>query len=106
MRHIEGLRRGGTTIVFVSHDLPAVERLCDRAIFLSDGVLHVIGGDYNDAVTIVNNNHCLSQGLRNLNIAYEGRSEPNRKGECYEYRETDFAKVAHGYGLTACAPLS
>ena len=25
-------------------------------------------------VTIVNNNHCLSQGLRNLNIAYEGRT--------------------------------
>ena len=44
-------------------------------------------------VTIVNNNHCLSQGLRNLNIAYEGR-EQNRKGECFEYRDTDFARIA------------
>ena len=58
-------------------------------------------------VTIVNNNHCLSQGLRNLNIAYEGRGEPNRKGECYEYRETDFAKVAQSFdcfGVTVDKP--
>jgi acetolactate synthase-1/2/3 large subunit len=48
-------------------------------------------------ITIVNNNHCLSQGLRNLNIAYEGRGDPNRKGECFEYRETDFAKVAQSF---------
>jgi len=47
-------------------------------------------------VTIVNNNHCLSQGLRNLNIAYQGR-EQNRKGECYEYRETDFAQIARSF---------
>jgi acetolactate synthase-1/2/3 large subunit len=58
-------------------------------------------------VTIVNNNHCLSQGLRNLNIAYEGRAEPNRKGECYEYRETEFAKVAQSFdcfGVTVDKP--
>ena len=45
-------------------------------------------------VTIVNNNHCLSQGLRNLNIAYQGREENNRKNGCFEYRETDFAAIA------------
>jgi acetolactate synthase-1/2/3 large subunit len=58
-------------------------------------------------VTIVNNNHCLSQGLGNLNKAYEGRGEPNRKGECYEYRETDFAKVAESFdcfGVTVDKP--
>ena len=45
-------------------------------------------------ITIVNNNHCLSQGLRNLNIAYQGRADQSRKGECFEYRETDFAALA------------
>ena len=58
-------------------------------------------------ITIVNNNHCLSQGLRNLNIAYEGRAEPNHKDECYEYRETDFAKVAQSFdcfGVTVDKP--
>jgi acetolactate synthase-1/2/3 large subunit len=49
-------------------------------------------------VTIVNNNHCLSQGLRNLNIAYEGRKDQSRKGECFEYLETDFAKIAQSFG--------
>lgn len=44
-------------------------------------------------VTIVNNNHCLAQGVRNLNIAY-GERDQSRKGECFEYRETDFASLA------------
>ncbi|HET7598188.1 MAG TPA: thiamine pyrophosphate-binding protein [Burkholderiales bacterium] len=48
-------------------------------------------------VTIVNNNHCLAQGLRNLNIAYQGHDETN-KGECYEFLETDFAEVAQSFG--------
>jgi ABC-type polysaccharide/polyol phosphate transport system ATPase subunit len=35
--HIQQLRKAGRTIVFVSHDLAAVERLCDRAVLLSHG---------------------------------------------------------------------
>jgi len=31
------LKESGTTIVFVSHDLAAVERLCDRTLLLSKG---------------------------------------------------------------------
>ena len=52
-----------------------------------------------NTVTIVNNNHCLSQGLRNLNIAYAnaGREQNNRKSECFEYRDTDFAAVAKSF---------
>jgi len=48
-------------------------------------------------ITVVNNNHCLAQGLRNLNIAYEGHDQAN-KGECYEFLETDFAAVAKSFG--------
>ncbi|MFN0120046.1 MAG: ABC transporter ATP-binding protein [Blastocatellia bacterium] len=36
-RRIEELRRGGMTIFFVSHDMAAVERLCDRVYFLYQG---------------------------------------------------------------------
>lgn len=32
-------RRSGGTLVFVSHDASSVERICDRAILLSDGVV-------------------------------------------------------------------
>lgn len=47
-------------------------------------------------VTVVNNNHSLSQGLRNLTAAYGDRDRA-RMGECFEYRETDFAKVAQSF---------
>jgi ABC-type polysaccharide/polyol phosphate transport system ATPase subunit len=34
---IQELRKAGRTIIFVSHDLAAVERLCDRTLLLSQG---------------------------------------------------------------------
>jgi ABC-type polysaccharide/polyol phosphate transport system ATPase subunit len=40
---IESLRRAGTTIVFISHDLAAVERICDRVILLRRGEVSAIG---------------------------------------------------------------
>ena len=48
-------------------------------------------------VTVVNNNHSLAQGLRNLNIAYQGRDQTH-KGECFEFLPTDFAGVAKSFG--------
>lgn len=39
MGRIAEFRRGGGTLVFVSHDPSAVERVCDRAILLEDGVV-------------------------------------------------------------------
>ncbi len=39
LRRIEELRRNGMTVIFVSHDLPAVERICNRVILLDHGVL-------------------------------------------------------------------
>jgi ABC-type polysaccharide/polyol phosphate transport system ATPase subunit len=53
---IEELRRGGMTIVFVSHDMTAVERLCSRVLFLYEGQVRSEGdpqkviGDYYNAV--------------------------------------------------------
>ena len=57
-------------------------------------------------VTIVNNNRCLSQGLRSLSAAYQGR-DVSRMGECYEYRNTDFARIAQSFdcfGVTVEKP--
>lgn len=49
-----------------------------------------------NTITIVNNNRCLAQGVRNLNLAYGSRDHA-RKGECYEYADTDFASVARDF---------
>lgn len=57
-------------------------------------------------IVVVNNNHCLSQGVRNLNLAY-GDRPAGRRDECYVYRETDFAAIARGFdcfGVTVESP--
>jgi hypothetical protein len=43
LSRIESLRRRGTTIVFISHDLAAVERICDRVILLRRGQVATTG---------------------------------------------------------------
>jgi len=37
------MRRDGKTVVFVSHDLDAVTRFCDRVLLLRDGVVEALG---------------------------------------------------------------
>ncbi|MEO6525385.1 MAG: ABC transporter ATP-binding protein [Gemmatimonadaceae bacterium] len=43
LSRIESLRKAGTTIVFISHDLAAVERICDRVILLRRGEVAATG---------------------------------------------------------------
>ena len=55
-QRIEELQRGGMTIVFVSHDMTAVERLCSRVFFIHKGEIRSVGdprdviSDYYEAV--------------------------------------------------------
>ena len=39
LAHLERFRAGGGTLLFVSHDLPAVQRLCTRVLWLDGGRL-------------------------------------------------------------------
>jgi lipopolysaccharide transport system ATP-binding protein len=43
LQRIDDLRRSGMTIVFISHDLAAVERLCDTAMLIDKGVVAAYG---------------------------------------------------------------
>lgn len=49
-----------------------------------------------NTVTVVNNNACLAQGLKNINAAYEGRSAEGKE-ELFVFRKTDFAAVARSF---------
>ena len=40
---LDRFREEGKTIVYVSHDLPTVARLCDRALLLERGVIRALG---------------------------------------------------------------
>ena len=42
-RHLEHLKQQGTTLVLVSHDMPSIERYCDRALLLDKGRMVEIG---------------------------------------------------------------
>jgi lipopolysaccharide transport system ATP-binding protein len=43
MKRIQALEQSGKTIVFISHDLKAIERLCDRVILLEHGQVGAVG---------------------------------------------------------------
>jgi ABC-type polysaccharide/polyol phosphate transport system ATPase subunit len=43
MRRMESVGREGRTVVFVSHNLDAVSRLCERVVWLEDGVVKSLG---------------------------------------------------------------
>ena len=42
-RRIEDYQAAGTTLLFVSHDIETVKKLCDRAVFIKDGQLAHFG---------------------------------------------------------------
>jgi len=46
LQRISEVKRAGTTIVFISHDLAAVERLCDRVILLQRGQIIASGAPH------------------------------------------------------------
>ena len=66
---LEALKREGRTILFVTHDMEAVERFCDRALLLEHGQVVAIGtpADIAARYRAVN---AVAQGV------YDGTSEP------------------------------
>jgi ABC-type polysaccharide/polyol phosphate transport system ATPase subunit len=46
LQRIDDLRRAGTTIVFISHDLGAVQRLCDRVLLMYRGEIAASGSPH------------------------------------------------------------
>ena len=44
---MEDLRKGGRTVLFVSHSMSAVEGLCSRVIWINDGTIRMDGSAWN-----------------------------------------------------------
>jgi ABC-type polysaccharide/polyol phosphate transport system ATPase subunit len=61
LQQIDALRREGTTVIFVSHDMATVGRLCDRVYLLQSGEIRAEGeaakviGEYYEAVVAEQN---------------------------------------------------
>ena len=43
MRRMKELMEGGTTILFVSHDINAIRRFCTKAVWINDGTIKLMG---------------------------------------------------------------
>jgi len=71
MERMEALRRNGTTILFVSHNMAQVRRVCSKALFLCRGEAAYLG-DTADAIRAYEH-HVLNEG-RSKETLSEGRS--------------------------------
>lgn len=84
MDRIEEIRRSGRTILLVSHDLAAVERLCDRVLLITSGEMAGEGDprDMIEKYQISATKHVPSSDLNfeNSGIALHGISFAGRDG--------------------------
>jgi ABC-type polysaccharide/polyol phosphate transport system ATPase subunit len=86
---IDQLRRAGKTLVLISHDLAAVERICDRAILLNRGELVMTGSprdvieEYSRTAYAAMSSPLEISGVAKLvGVHFEGRrGGPIRTGE-------------------------
>ena len=105
---IEQLRKAGRTILLVSHDLAAIERLCDRAILLSrgqivcEGIPSVVTAEYQHSTLLISDSPAssatLSRTVECTKFSYRGETgaedEPVRTGDCMMVRLNYLAHTA------------
>jgi ABC-type polysaccharide/polyol phosphate transport system ATPase subunit len=102
------LKREGRTILFVTHDMSAIERFCDRAMLLEKGRMIMIG----EPATVARRYNELNFGKTIHEIAEE---EPGGEEQRGEYRDafivdawfeddhgTRVPAIAHREWCTAC----
>jgi len=71
MGKMEDVSKGGRTIVFVSHNMDAVQRLCTKAIYLREGSLF-FQGSTKEAVTLFTSQRSKQPSLIDLRTAARG----------------------------------
>jgi lipopolysaccharide transport system ATP-binding protein len=92
------LSAGGRTILFVSHNLAAVENLCKRAVWISDGQIRMNGDSreviraYLKSTSSSGVDHALDltkiaprSGLADMGLADMGLADMGRGGRCRFY---------------------
>jgi lipopolysaccharide transport system ATP-binding protein len=77
-------RKTGLTVLFVSHDMEAISRICDRVIWINSGTIFQ-DGDPEEIVTAYQNSawKLLSSGTGS---DYKGRSHASRYGEIVDVK--------------------
>ncbi len=102
IRRIGELKETGTTIVFISHDLGAVERLCDRTILMRRGEIAASG----DTREVIAEYQRASHDLSTPAAKDEREPPPDRKAKIsavafYDEEEQELVAAQTGGALTA-----
>ena len=93
---LEEIRNLGTTILFVSHDIVSVKKLCKRAIWIEQGVLRA-DGDANDvceeylSMQIEENNRRKQKAVDSIKL--NNTSEATEEDEEVLFRKIDYKKI-------------
>ncbi len=78
LEKINEFKRSGKTIVLVSHDLGSVERICDRAVWLNNGIIETC--DSAQKVVELYRNQFYDEGEKALVLEQEETQEEVAKG--------------------------
>lgn len=97
LERIDELKRAGTTIVFISHDLGAVARLCDRVLLMRRGEVVCDGGP-----------HAVVAEYRSLSAGFSPSAPPAtaRLSKEAEISALDFRAHAPGAPARTGRPLT
>lgn len=98
LERIEELRKSGRTIVFVSHDLAAVDRLCHRAVLLNCGRIVMDGAPR----AVIDEYQQMAFVARETNAGFE--NDPEKPARCigvsFSVAEPN-ERIRTGYPMTA-----
>src|SRR6266850_652135 len=89
------LRKDGRTLVFISHDLAAVYRLCDRALLLNHGCI-LADGPPRQVI-----DHYQQMTFADQGISPEEQASPARPAECTSitFSAPDFPEIRTGHPM-------
>lgn len=77
---MEDITKQGRTVLFVSHNMPAVKNLCDSGILLNNGMTETIG---EIETVIASYKHNINQTLKTINSTYGIFDLKNHKNKKY-----------------------
>ncbi len=97
LERIAELRKAGRTIVFVSHDLASVYRICDRALLLDGGRVLLDGAPR----AVIDQYHHIAFGDQPTSVTQE--FDPAKSAQCIKvsFSSPDSGAVRTGYPLVA-----
>ena len=65
---MEEVSKGGRTILFVSHHLPSIQRLCSHGIYLESGTIAVAGTAHKAIEGYLSSSQVAADGLRQITV--------------------------------------